>query len=160
MKIAFSPANRQGTPYMAPNFDNVFGIHETALRYRGARASVLAANIANAETPGYRARDLRFDDVMRSVKAGSGASNAAAAANAGATLNAHAAYPGHLNMQGGFSLTALAHYREPLQASLDQNTVDAAEESARFAENAMRYQASLRFLNGRISGLIKALKGE
>lgn len=139
---------------MAPNFDNVFGIHETALRYRSARASVLAANIANAETPGYRARDLSFDDVLKSVNGGSSATNASMAANT------HAIYPGHLNMQGGFSLSELAQYREPLQASLDQNTVDAAAESARFAENAMRYQASLRFLNGRISGLIQALKGE
>lgn len=139
---------------MAPNFDNVFGIHETALRYRSARASVLAANIANAETPGYRARDLSFDDVLKSVNGGSSATNASMAANT------HAIYPGHLNMQSVFSLSELAQYREPLQASLDQNTVDAAAESARFAENAMRYQASLRFLNGRISGLMQALKGE
>ncbi len=144
---------------MAPNFDNVFGIHETALRYRSARASVLAANIANAETPGYRARDLSFDDVLKSLNGGSGARNAAVGTKAGVAANT-AIYPGHLNMQGGFSLSELAQYREPLQASLDQNTVDAAAESARFAENAMRYQASLRFLNGRISGLIQALKGE
>lgn len=133
---------------MAPSFDNIFGIHETALRYRSARAGVLAANIANAETPGYRARDIRFEDVLNQVSGGA------------QTSGMRATHPLHLDSGSGLSFANLAKFRDPLQGSLDQNTVDSTAEYARFAENAMRYQASLRFLNGRISGLVKAFKGE
>lgn len=133
---------------MAASFDNIFGIHETALRYRSARAGVLAANIANAETPGYRARDLRFEDVL------------AEASGNKAVPGMRATHPMHFTAAAVTPFAHLEQFREPLQGALDQNTVDSAAEYARFAENAMRYQASLRFLNGRISGLIKAFKGE
>ena len=136
---------------MLPQLENVFGIHETALKYRGARADVLAANIANAETPGYRARDIRFEDVLGRLEAGTPAP--------GVTEMRHT-LPGHLDGTRRGAFADIARYRLPLQGSLDQNSVDTHSEYSRFADNAMRYQASLRFLNGRISGLISALKGE
>jgi len=136
---------------MLPQLDNVFGIHEAALKYRGARADVLAANIANAETPGYRARDIRFEDVLKRLEHG------AASAGGFELRRTHAR---HVAGGHGARYADLAQYRMPLQGSLDQNTVDSHAEYSRFADNSMRYQASLRFLNGRISGLIGALKGE
>lgn len=136
---------------MLPQLDNVFGIHETALKYRGARADVLAANIANAETPGYRAQDIRFEDVLARMHDGT---------RGPGVTSMRRSLPGHLDGTRRGAFADVAQYRLPLQGSLDQNTVDSHSEYSRFADNAMRYQASLRFLNGRITGLISALKGE
>jgi flagellar basal-body rod protein FlgB len=120
----------------------LFGIHAEALALRGRRAEVLAANLANADTPGYQARDLDFNAVFADA--------------------AHSVRVTHARHQGGASagFEHALRYREPLQASLDQNTVDAQAERAAFLDNALRYQASLTFLNGRIAGLRAALRGE
>lgn len=110
-------------------FDNIVGIHATALQLRSQRMSMLASNIANAATPGYKARDLDF-------------SKALALASDGQTAD------------------AAIEYRVPVQASLDGNTVELATEQTAFAENALAYRSSLSFLQGRISTLTRALKGE
>ncbi|MCC6708551.1 MAG: flagellar basal body rod protein FlgB [Gammaproteobacteria bacterium] len=123
---------------------NVFGIHTQAMALRARRAEVLATNLANADTPGYQARDLDFAAVL----AGEGAE--------GAMLTTDARHLGGVDPDFSYAL----RYRDPLQASLDQNTVDVQAERAAFTDNAMRYQASLTFLNGRIRGLLSALRGE
>ncbi|MGE0484857.1 MAG: flagellar basal body rod protein FlgB [Gammaproteobacteria bacterium] len=127
-----------------PSFDDALGIHASAVALRVRRAEILAANLANADTPGYQARDLDF----RAVLAAAGGADTLARTQAG-----------HIGMSGGDADVAL-QYRQPLHASLDQNTVDVQAERAAFLDNALRYQASMTFLNGRIAGLVSALRGE
>jgi flagellar basal-body rod protein FlgB len=130
-----------------PMFDNVFGIHERALLLRGERVGLLAANIANADTPNFKAQDLDFAAVL-------------AGEQAGGALTLVATRAGHLpaadTMPGGGELK----YRIPFQPSLDGNTVEAPVEQAQFAQNAVRYQASLMFINRRISSLELAISGQ
>ena len=127
--------------------DRIFGIHGAALLARGHRAEILAANLANADTPNYKARDIDFAQLMRGEMG-----------LAGATLvktNARHLTVGDMRFAGAEVL-----YREPHQPSLDGNTVDTQIEEAEFTKNAMQYQASLEFLNQRIRGLHSALRGD
>lgn len=110
--------------------DRQFGIHGTALQLRSQRMSLIASNIANAATPGYKAKDLDFRAAL---------------------LQAQSGQPG---------LTPATRFRVPLQPSLDGNTVELATEQTAFAETAVQYRASLSFLTGRIQSLMQALKGE
>lgn len=129
---------------MANLIDQAFGTHGTALQLRAERAQLLAANLANADTPGFKARDIDFKQALASVQG---------AAPLVTTQANHVA-----GLDAGAPTTAL--YRTPLQPSLDGNTVDVATEQAAFGENSNRYLASLTFLNGRIRGLMTALRGE
>ncbi|SMF72525.1 flagellar basal body rod protein FlgB [Allosphingosinicella indica] len=113
--------------------NSLFGVHGAALAVRSQRLSLLASNIANAATPGYKARDLDFETAMKQVSNGMGANQAAE------------------NSVG---------YRIPISPSLDGNTVELSTEQTLFAENAVQYRTSLAFLEGRISTLKRALKGE
>lgn len=113
--------------------DDVFGIHGTALNLRSQRMAMLASNIANAATPNYKARDIDFRTALRSAEEG---------------------------QQIGQSAKTAVQYRVPLQPSLDGNTVELSTEQTQFAENAVAYRTTLAFLNGRISTLSRALKGE
>lgn len=114
--------------------DDLFGVHEKALALRSQRLGLLASNIANASTPGYKARDIDFAAAL------------SAAEQPGANLAS--------------ASDAATKYRVPLQPSLDGNTVELNTEQTQFAENAVAYQTTLAFLNGRISTLTRALKGE
>ena len=137
------------------NIDNFLSTHADSLQLRARRTKILATNIANAETPNYKARDLAFAEVLRDAKGMHGGSRLATHGNTPLrTTN-----PQHMS---GTRTTKHAQvmYREPLHASLDGNTVDKDQEQARFAENTVRYQASLEFINSRVNGLIRALKGE
>lgn len=126
-----------------PSFDQALGIHAGAVALRAARAEVLATNLANADTPGYHARDIDFRAVLDREDGG--------------LRTTHTRHLDGVHAPGGGYTTK---YRQPLQASLDQNSVDVQAERAAFLDNAMRYQASVRFLNGRITGLITAIRGE
>jgi len=127
--------------------DQVFGIHEQALKLRAQRSELLAANLANADTPGYKARDIDFAKVL------SGEMNPSA--ELAATNNRHIS----TSQPGALPANAVG-YRIPLQPSLDGNTVDPEREQVSFSRNALEYQASLRFLDGRIRGLMTALRGD
>jgi flagellar basal-body rod protein FlgB len=113
--------------------ERLFGIHGAALELRSQRMSVLTGNLANAATPGFKARDMDFA--------------AALAARTGGANTAQA-------VEGSL------RFRVPLTASADGNTVDLAEEQMAFAENALAYSATLGFLQGRADTLKRALKGE
>lgn len=128
-------------------FDNVFGIHEQALLLHGQRLSVLANNMANADTPGYKARDLDFSEVL---------------ANTGsdAPLSLAVTEPGHIALDPGEFGPGELKYRQPYQASLDGNTVEMPVEQAAFSDNNVRYQASLAFINSRISELQFVIAGQ
>ena len=127
--------------------DNIFGLSEASLLLRGQRAGVLAANIANADTPNYKARDLDFEAVL-GAQAGD------------APLAMTATRSGHLQTSADALAEGALKYRNPFQPSLDGNTVEAQIEQAAFAENAVRYQASLTFINRRIASVQAALAGQ
>jgi flagellar basal-body rod protein FlgB len=114
--------------------DSLFGVHGAALTLRSQRLSLLASNIANASTPGYKARDIDFDAALKD-----------------ATEKGETAAQATKDSMG---------YRIPLQPSLDGNTVELSTEQNLFAENAVKYRTTLSFLEGRINTLTRALKGE
>lgn len=127
----------------------LFGLHGDALVLRQQRMEVIAANIANADTPGYKAQDVDF---MRALQqAGNGQ---------GVRLEAHRA--GHIVTPAGTSTTAQAGRVERVatQPSLDGNTVDAQMEHAAFAQAALEYRASLSFLEARVRTLLTAISGQ
>ncbi|MCP9221230.1 flagellar basal body rod protein FlgB [Erythrobacter sp. LQ02-29] len=113
--------------------ETLFGIHGAALEVRSRRMEMLTSNIANASTPGYKARDIDFGAALQARLGGTDGSSAMA----GAT-----------------------RYRVPTMPSLDGNTVELANEQMAFAENAVSYTATLSFLQGRVETLTRAIKGE
>ena len=117
---------------MAGN-DPLFGLGGDALQLRSQRLAMLASNIANAATPNYKARDFDFQKALSAAQAGSATETAA---------------------------TSTMGYRVPLENSLDGNTVELSTEQTLFAENAVQYRATLSFLQGRISTVMTALRGE
>ena len=114
-------------------FAGLFGIHGAALELRSQRMGLLTSNIANAATPGYKARDIDFAAALKAREAGMGSDRAAS----GAT-----------------------RYRMPVMSSLDGNTVEMATEQTAFAENAVGYSATLSFIRGRVDTITRALKGD
>jgi len=130
---------------MAQFWNQALGIHEQALNLFGRRARILASNLANAETPHYKARDIDFRRAL--ARAGS---------DTVALRHTHAA---HMDVMGGSGGGAVL-YRQPTQPALDGNTVEPHVEKAEFLQNAIRYQASLHFLGRKFKGLKLAIKGE
>lgn len=128
-------------------FENVFGIHEQALLLHGQRIGVLAANIANADTPNYKARDLDFSAVLSHT-------------DQSETLPMLTTQNAHIAVNDIEGLSTELKYRNPYQASLDGNTVEMPVEQAAFSENNVRYQASLTFINSRIAELQFAIAGQ
>lgn len=131
------------------SFERAFSIHDDAMIMRGKRASVLASNIANADTPNYKARDIDFQSMLK--KANNQQSN---------KLHLVSTHSNHINLNTANSSSKTLKYRNPLHASLDGNTVDSHVEQAKFSQNALQYQTSFTFLNSSVKGIIKALKGE
>lgn len=121
--------------------DRHFGLEARMLSHRAERMTVLASNIANAATPGFRARDLDFSALL----------GAQPAAPLAATSSRH------LQPADAASGPAL-RYRLPVNPSLDGNTVELATEQVQFAENALRYRMSLAVVNGRIDSIRSALR--
>lgn len=128
---------------MTNSLRDAIGFHAEALKLGERRGAILASNIAQAATPGYKARDIDF---------------AAELARRTGTGTLAATHSGHLTAMA--SPDGGPGYRVPVSASLDGNTVEPAVEQTKFAENALRQQASLTFLNRRISGLMTAIRGE
>lgn len=132
------------------NLDNSLQFHQTALRLREQRQQILASNIANADTPNFKARDFNFQQALQ------GALSATSNAPAALTKTAAAHLPGlNESNYGGTSL----QYRTVKQGSVDGNTVDMDTERNQFADNALRYEASLTMISGQIKGLLAAIQG-
>jgi flagellar basal-body rod protein FlgB len=128
--------------------------HATALALRAERQKVLASNIANADTPGFKARDFDFTSALKT----------AVGQRIGEQATVVSTSPGHLPFagraaDGSLTVSTLA-YRRPEQASADGNTVDMDRERANFADNALRYEASLRFINSSVRTMVSAIRGE
>lgn len=113
--------------------ESLFGIHGAALEVRSQRMGLLSSNIANAATPGYKARDIDFKTALDA----------------------------RLNGAGSDAATAKAElYRVPLMPSMDSNTVELATEQVAFSENAVGYATTLSFIQSRVETLTRAIKGE
>lgn len=130
--------------------------HQQALGLRQARHEVLASNIANADTPNYKARDMDFaSELEKAVSQG-----VPGGASGGLSLSRTSER--HLQGEGPPTGAARSEllYRIPDQPSLDGNTVDMDRERTQFADNAVRYQAGLTIINSRIQGLKNAMQPE
>jgi flagellar basal-body rod protein FlgB len=113
--------------------DSLFGIHGMALELRAQRLGVLTSNIANAGTPGYKARDIDFGGALKAMTQGASVAQAVGTAT---------------------------QYRVPVMPALDGNTVEMSTEQTAFAENAIGYEATLNMLQDRVQTVTRALKGE
>jgi flagellar basal-body rod protein FlgB len=149
MGIAWYLAPSQKEQTVPFDIDSAFGIHAQAMQLRSRRAELLAANLANSDTPNYKARDIDFKSTLQE------AAGLASAPRLRATDPRHIVDPG-----AGQSVDGSVAYRVAEQPSLDGNTVDTQVEKAAYLQNAVAYQTSLRFLDSRVRGLISALKGE
>ena len=139
---------------MPLNLDQYIGVHAAALDVRARRGELIANNLANADTPGYQARDIDFRQAM---------ARAAGDKTSGTTLTTTMATTRAGHIGGAASANAATNpdlkYRTPLAPALDCNTVDAQIEQAAFSENAVRYHATLTFLNAKFRGLLTAIMG-
>jgi len=141
---------------MPLNLDAYLGVHQDALKLYAQRTAVLANNIANADTPNFKAQDIDFRTVLAGTAgAGAGAGAGSRALQLAPTNGTHLA--GAANAAGG---TAPLRYRVPLAPSLDGNTVDVQLEQAAFADNSVRYQAALSFLSSKFRDLMTAITGQ
>lgn len=120
--------------------------HATMLRLQSERQRVLASNIANADTPGYQARELDFSQALHTAMQAKAVTPAVTRA-------------GHIGLSMPTTTLALT-YARPAQTNLDGNTVDMDRERASFAQNTVKLQTTLRFLNGSIATTLAAIKGQ
>jgi flagellar basal-body rod protein FlgB len=123
--------------------DKALGVHAQALGLRSKRIEVLARNIANADTPHFKAKDIDFRSVLKQTKE--------SALNT--TSNLHMAMPMEESPGG-------EKFRVPFNASFDGNTVEMNVEQAKFGQVAADYQATLNILESRVSGIRRALRGD
>lgn len=137
---------------MPISLDSYLGAHDDALMLRSKRAEIIASNLANADTPGYKAKDIDFKEAM---------SNAMGTRSEFKKDSLKMATSNSKHIQGNQSAFSNdIKYRNPYQPSLDGNTVDASIEKTEFSKNSINYSASLRFLTGKFQSLTKAIKGQ
>ena len=123
---------------MGISFDKALGIHPHTLNFRTERAKVLAGNLANVDTPGFKARDFDFQAAIAAVEA------------------QWQGQPGQVTSPSSQALM----YRNPYNNSMDGNTVELGVEQAHYAQNAMDFETSLTFLNMKFKGLATAIQGQ
>lgn len=134
---------------MTSRIDDALQFHQTALSLRAARQELLASNIANADTPNFKARDIDFASALQGALSGSTAKMQLAGTS-----------PSHLSGTSGESVMGSpVMYRNVLQPSADGNTVDMDVERVQFADNALRYEASVNFISAQVKGVLTALQG-
>jgi flagellar basal-body rod protein FlgB len=124
-------------------FDKALGVHPFSLQLRLDRAEIISGNLANVDTPGFLARDLDYGQILQQVES---------------NLSDRDSREGMVLTDA--DVKAQQKYRIPFQPSMDGNTAELSVEQANFAANSMDFQTSLTFLNMKISGLHKAIKGD
>ena len=129
---------------MSISFQDAFAGHDQMLLFRTARASVLANNIANADTPNYKARDISFESMLSAERD---------------RMQLAGNDDQHISGESSFAQDDDLLYRNGSQPSLDGNTVDMQREQAEFAQNSLQFDTSFMFLDRKISGMKKALTG-
>ncbi len=129
---------------MTDSIKQQFEVHSNALGIRNKRNEILASNIANAATPNYKARDVDFEvELARVLSVGP----------------LKTSNKGHISLASK-NLPGKVQYRDPLTPSMDGNTVELSVEQMEFAENSVRYQTTLNFINSKLTGLMSAIRGE
>ncbi|MCR4299002.1 MAG: flagellar basal body rod protein FlgB [Gallionella sp.] len=134
---------------MINKLDDALRFQQTALSLRAARQELLASNIANADTPNYKARDVNFASALQNALAGT-------------TTELPTVKTSSMHLEGNSGASILGApvmYRRPVQPSADGNTVDMDVERAQFADNALRYEASVRFVSEQMKAMLTAIQG-
>jgi flagellar basal-body rod protein FlgB len=143
---------------MMNKLDAALNFHQTALRVRNQRQELLASNIANADTPQYKARDIDFKSAMQSALQQTTTGNTATSAGAIQQTST-----GHMNGQAGNGYVGSASdplFRSVVQGSVDGNTVDMDVERNAYVDNGIRYEASLTMISGQIKKMLSAINGQ
>ncbi|MFO1270996.1 MAG: flagellar basal body rod protein FlgB [Rubrivivax sp.] len=135
---------------MIQGLTGVLDFQAEALVLRAERQRLIASNIANADTPGYRARDFDFASALRDATASAGGGNPGSALGGPVARDLLAAPGSRVEPQ--------LRYAMPAQANLDSNSVDMDRERAAFADNALKYESTLRFINGSVRTMLDAMK--
>ncbi|WP_226442618.1 flagellar basal body rod protein FlgB [Quatrionicoccus australiensis] len=144
MDCAFVKAKPMEFPMS--NLEQHLSVYSQAMNFRTQRHQVLASNIANADTPHYKARDFSFESAMQNAMAGRGSDSIAMATTSG----------GHIR-GGGSGGQAALQYRTETQSAVDGNTVDMDVERAQITDNALQYQIVSQFISEKIKGMRSAL---
>jgi flagellar basal-body rod protein FlgB len=134
---------------MLNQLTNVIDFHGQALSLRSERQRLIASNIANADTPGYEARDFSFAQALREATGSAPLAGTLAATRGG-----------HISGATSARSEPRLLYATPSQTNLDRNTVDMDRERASFADNAVKYEATLRFINGNVRMMLDAIRGQ
>jgi flagellar basal-body rod protein FlgB len=134
--------------------DAALSFHQNALRVRGQRQELIAANIANADTPNFKARDIDFKTAMQSATAG--INREAFMANKTSAMHLDGIPSNNTSLGGG---PGDALFRPIIQGSVDGNTVDMDVERNQFADNGIRYEASLTMINSQLKKMLAAIQG-
>ncbi|MES2354493.1 MAG: flagellar basal body rod protein FlgB [Pseudomonadota bacterium] len=132
---------------MLNSLDATLRFQEQALKVHSQRQQLIASNIANADTPNYKAADINFADALRDAQSG-----------VKKTVVLQTSAPGHIASAHGNNVAQVV-YSTASQPAADGNTVEMDAERARFADNAVRYETAFRFLNQQIKGLLSAIQG-
>jgi flagellar basal-body rod protein FlgB len=163
---AHNARHRKTRAAMLNRLTETLNFQSEALTLRSERQRVLASNIANADTPGYQARDMNFAQALREAT-GQGRDVTVSSTGGVATggpLRLSTTATGHMDaaasrLDSTLSTARLA-YAQPAQTNLDANSVDMDRERAAFADNSVKYEATLRFINGSVRTMLDAIKGQ
>jgi flagellar basal-body rod protein FlgB len=136
---------------MLNRLTNSLDFHGQALALRSERQRLIASNIANADTPGYVARDMDFASALR---------QATGSASGGLPSTLSTSTAGHIAAATGARAEPNLLYASASQTNLDRNSVDMDRERAAFADNSVKYEATLRFINGNVRTMLDAIKGQ
>jgi flagellar basal-body rod protein FlgB len=139
---------------MLGKLDDMMRFQETALNIREQRQQLLASNIANADTPNFKARDIDFNKALQGALARKGGGSTSAP-DMVKTTEAHLSSATKATIDGAPLL-----YANPRQGSIDGNTVDLDDQRNQFTDNAMRYEAGLTFISSKIKGMLTAINGQ
>ena len=148
---------------MLTNLNSNLDFHSKALVIRAERQRVIASNIANVDTPGYSAHNLDFKETMNNAE-GALTNTLGLTQSKSLPTNGHATHVGHMallaNDSGQFRANQTAGYAIQSQPSLDNNSVDLDQERSKFADNSVRYEATLRFINSHAKTILSAIQGQ
>jgi flagellar basal-body rod protein FlgB len=145
---------------MFANLTNTLDFHSKALVLRAERQRVIASNIANADTPGYVGRDVNFQAAM---EAAVGSNPLAGSRPGNAAMQGQSTTHGrHIPLQASTASLGSSRldYTVQTQPAMDGNSVDLDRERANFVDNSVRYEATLRFINGQAKGILSAIQGQ
>ena len=132
---------------MNSKLDSLLNFHHAALNVRAARQELLSSNVANSDTPNYKAKDIDFSSVLSNTLSSQ-------SSTAGLTITS----PKHFSLNSESSIASQSLYRVPQQPSADGNTVDMDTERTRFADNSIMYDAGLTFIRAKIQNLMSAIQ--